>query len=230
MPGTQFAGVSGKTHLRDRRLSTMTEIVLLRHGETKWDRLNRLHGHAPVPLTAAGRESVESVSRNLTSAYDFDRVHAAKTRAARETVSLVRLAGVEPRPQIESAWRPRDAGVLQGLPYEDLAFTDRTKAPPTDVDVLPSLPRDGESLPDARDRVLTRWRRLCETAADAETVLVVTHDFPIATILGAISNADPVNGLGEYAPAQCSITAVRLTSDEPTVTDTDLEHGRIVNG
>lgn len=208
----------------------MSEIVLLRHGETEWDRQNRLQGHAPVPLTETGRESVETVGRELASAYDFERVYAARTLAARETTALVRLAGVEPRPRIEPAWRPRDAGVFQGLNYEELELTASTGPPRSDVDVLGSLPRDGEELADARDRVLTRWQHLCESISGGETVLVVTHDFPIATILASITDADPVNELGEYTPTECSVTTVCLATDEATVTDATVEHGQIVRG
>jgi probable phosphoglycerate mutase len=208
----------------------MTEIVLLRHGETEWDREDRLHGHAPVPLTRAGRESVETIGQGLASTYEFDRVYAAETLAARETAALVRLAGVEPRPTIEPAWRPRDAGVHQGLAYEELALTDEPDSPRTDVDVLQPLPRSGETLTAGRHRILDRWRRLCEEAGDDERILVVTHDFPIATVLGTIAGADPVDRFGAYAPGECSVTTVRLAHDQPTVDETSVKRRRIVNG
>lgn len=205
----------------------MTEIVLLRHGETEWDRQNRLHGHAPVPLTTAGRESVETIGRRLASAYEFDRVYAAGTRPARETAALVRLAGVAPEVRVDPAWGPRDAGIFQGLAYEEL--DDDEDTPRSDVDVLASNPRGGEDLTAGRERVLDRWRRLCENADD-ETILVVTHDFPIATVLASIVGAGPVSGLSAYAPGECSTTTVRLTADEPTVDDPGFEQGRIVRG
>jgi probable phosphoglycerate mutase len=208
----------------------MTEIVLLRHGETEWDRQNRLHGHAPVSLTKSGRESVEKLGRGLASTYDFDRLLAADTPAARETVALVRLTGVEPDATLESAWRPRDAGVLQGLAYDRLELDVQAKRPLTDVDVLETRPRGGEDLEIGRERVLDRWQRLCEATADDETVLVVTHDFPIATIIASIAGADPVNSMGEYAPAECSITTVQLTAEEPRISDPGIEPGRIVSG
>jgi probable phosphoglycerate mutase len=207
----------------------MTEIVLLRHGETEWDRQNRLHGHAPVPLTESGRESVETLGRGLASTYDFDRLIAADTPAAKETVALVRLTGVEPTATLESAWRPRDAGVHQGLEYDRLELDVQGKRPLTDVHVLESRPRGGEPLEDGRERVLDRWQQLCETAAGDESVLVVTHDFPIATIIASIAGADPVNSLAEYAPAECSITTVQLTAEEPRISDPGLEPGRIVS-
>lgn len=207
----------------------MTEIVLLRHGETEWDQENRLHGHAPVPLTQTGRESVETVGHRLATTYDFDHLYAADTLAARETAALVRLAGVTPRPQLEPAWRPRDAGVFQGLAYEELELSEE-ETDTTDVDALQSLPRGGEGLTDARERVLNRLKQLCSSSGEDEQVLIVTHDFPIATILADIVNADPVNGLDQYAPGDCSVTTIRLTTQELTVRKDNVTHRQFVNG
>lgn len=204
----------------------MTEIVLLRHGETKWDRQNRLHGHAPVQLTDSGRESVETIGRELASNCEFDQLAVAETLAARTTAEIVRLAGVEPRACIDSAWKPRDAGVFQGLAYEQFEIGDETDSEfsRTDADILPPLPQGGESLAAGRQRVLDGWRQLCETAAETDTILVVTHDFPIATILASIAGADPVNELGEYAPASCSAMTIRYRQEE--VTETETERGK----
>ncbi|ELY29417.1 fructose-2,6-bisphosphatase [Halogeometricum borinquense DSM 11551] len=207
----------------------MTDIVLLRHGQTEWDRQNRLHGHVPVPLTETGYDSVTAIGRRLASQYDFDRMYAADTMAARETAALVRLTGLGPRPQFEAAWRPRDAGVFQGLAYDELGdgMTDDLD---TDVDVLQPLPRGGEPLADGRARVLDRWERLCERSNADEQVLVVTHDFPMATILADIDDAGSVADLGRYAPGKCSMTTVRRTVAETTIGESDTQIGQFANG
>lgn len=203
----------------------MTEIVLLRHGETEWDRENRLHGHAPVPLTDVGRDAVETAGRRLAATHDFDRLYAADTLAARETAALVRLAGVEPSPRFESAWRPRHAGVFQGLAHEKLDDAGATDASRTDVDVLGSLPRGGEGVTEGRARVLDRWHRLCDDAGPNEELLVVTHDFPVATVLTELDGSDPVNGLGGRAPSECGVSTVLLSE-----VGADVERTRSANG
>jgi len=168
---------------------------------------------------------VETIGRRLASTYEFDRVYTARTLAARETVELVRLTGVGPQPYIEPAWQPRDAGVFQGIPHEQLEHTAGTEAPHTDVDVLRSRPCGGENLADGRKRVLDRWQKLCE-AMEEETVLVVTHDFPIAVILASITANGHTNELIKYAPGECSTTTVRLASQEPMITDPGVVRGQ----
>ncbi|MFC7072027.1 histidine phosphatase family protein [Halovenus rubra] len=205
----------------------MTEIVLLRHGETEWDKQNRLHGLAPVPLTMAGRDAVESIGRELASAYEFDRVYTAGTRAARETIALVRLAGVAHSGTVDPAWGPREAGIFQGLAYEELELVGERNTPRSDVDVLSSHPRGGENHNEARRRVLTKWRWLCENARD-ETVLVVTHDFPIATVRASVAETSTVGNVAAYAPGKCSKTTVSISGDEQSVSEPEIEHGELV--
>jgi len=45
-----------------------TEIYLVRHGETVWNRAGRLQGHKDSPLTDRGREQAERVARALLTA------------------------------------------------------------------------------------------------------------------------------------------------------------------
>ena len=43
----------------------MTEIIIIRHGETEWNKTGRFQGQSDVPLSAEGRAQAEVLGRNL---------------------------------------------------------------------------------------------------------------------------------------------------------------------
>ena len=70
----------------------MSEIFLLRHGETEWNALGRFQGQRDSPLTAPGREQAARMGRILHKALDNRAVpalHVSPLGRARETATIV---------------------------------------------------------------------------------------------------------------------------------------------
>jgi len=51
---------------------TESTVLLVRHGETPWNRDGRVQGWAPVGLTEAGRERARELGAAIASTYDVD--------------------------------------------------------------------------------------------------------------------------------------------------------------
>ncbi|MGZ3182613.1 MAG: histidine phosphatase family protein [Telluria sp.] len=126
----------------------MTEIILIRHGETDWNAARRLQGHTDIALNAAGRRQAEAMGAALASER-IDVVVASDLSRARDTaVALARRHGLPV--QVDTRLRERCYGAFEGLLYTEIAarYPDAFASwQARDADVpLPPGERPGESF------------------------------------------------------------------------------------
>lgn len=143
-----------------------TELYLMRHGETDWNRVHRMQGHADVPLNETGRAQAKTAGARLAG-LAFGAVYASPLRRARETA---RLATGLPEGEIlaDSRLLEMGFGVWEGAPAGQMpaAFFDRPSA------YVP--PRDGESFP----AVMTRTADFLQDVMGrhpGQRILAVSH-------------------------------------------------------
>jgi hypothetical protein len=77
----------------------MSELVLVRHGETKWSAAGRHTGVTDIPLTPAGEHQVTQL-RPLLDRYCFGLVLASPRVRARRTAELLGWASPEVEPDL----------------------------------------------------------------------------------------------------------------------------------
>ncbi len=66
----------------------MTDLYLVRHGETEWNRLRRIQGLTDIPLNDTGREQARRTGMLLTRR-PIARVYASPLGRARETAEII---------------------------------------------------------------------------------------------------------------------------------------------
>jgi probable phosphoglycerate mutase len=96
----------------------MTEIFLIRHGETAWNAERRLQGHLDIPLNAQGRRQAQALAQALQDVR-IDAIFSSDLQRARATAQP--LADSQRLPlQLNAALRERCFGAFEGLLYEEL--------------------------------------------------------------------------------------------------------------
>lgn len=163
----------------------MRKLVLIRHGQSIYNKEKIFCGWTDVDLTEKGIEEAHHAGQSLKKeGYKFDIAFTSVLKRAIDTLNIVLDEMNEKNIPIESSWRlnERHYGALQGLKHEEMALkysaeqvqlwrrSYKTKPPQLDLDdprypgIDPKykdldkndIPR-GESLEDTIARVLPYW-------------------------------------------------------------------------
>ena len=191
----------------------MATLVLVRHGETMWNRERRVQGWAPVGLTDKGSRQADALAAAIDDRYAVDRIISSDLRRTLETARPIgRAVDCEPTP--DRRWRERDFGVLQGLGYGEL-FRGYPEFTLTDVGYTAATarPEGGERLIDQRERVVDAVTDLVAGMDAAETVVVVTHGGPLYLVLGWIKEFDIVATIMNQEQGNCAINEITVRPD-----------------
>ncbi|MDB5809380.1 MAG: histidine phosphatase family protein [Betaproteobacteria bacterium] len=150
----------------------MSQLILIRHGETVWNRERRMQGQMDSPLSEVGLRQAQALARRL-SKLEFKTLYCSDSGRAHQTArSVADVTGHELK--VEPRLRERHFGVFEGLtgpeieaqhPEAYLRFKSRDPHY-----VVPG----GESAVAFRDRALTCLIEIAGRHAN-EVVVIVTH-------------------------------------------------------
>ncbi|HJV81131.1 histidine phosphatase family protein [Noviherbaspirillum sp.] len=96
----------------------MTEILLIRHGETAWNARKRLQGHLDIPLNAEGELQAAALGYALMSE-PLDAIFSSDLQRARQTAKAI----AAPRGMtvaLDPGLRERCYGAFEGMLYAEI--------------------------------------------------------------------------------------------------------------
>ena len=153
-------------------------LVLVRHGETDWNAVNRFQGHADPPLNETGRAQARALAAELRREV-FAALYTSPLQRAAETAAIIGHQQVlEPRP--DDALKEVDVGSWSGLTREEVE--QRYPAGFARWLEYGHGWDDGETYHELGDRVVTGLTRIAERH-DGGDVLMITHGGPIRSAL-----------------------------------------------
>jgi probable phosphoglycerate mutase len=150
----------------------MTELVLIRHGETDMNRELRFQGHVNVGLNAIGLEQARRLAARLCTE-QAGALYASDLLRARQTAEPI-AAGLALQPVPESGLREQNFGRVDGMRVDDI----QREHPDAWAGWLRfeedfCMP-DGESTRAFHQRVMQAVQRVIAAHPD-EKVVIVTH-------------------------------------------------------
>lgn len=181
----------------------MTTLLLVRHGETDWNRELRFQGHADPPLNELGRRQAEELAERLAGE-PIAAVYCSDLRRAHETARIVgdRL-GVDVT--VVRGLREIDVGSWSGLTRDEIA----ERFPEGFARWLEGEQgHDGETGEALTARIVDSVTQIADSHP-GESVLLVSHGAALRALLSRVEGASFTRPLGN-----CNVSRIAVEEGE----------------
>lgn len=182
----------GETIPKVRPKHKGARLLLVRHGETEWNRQGRFQGQIDVPLNDNGRVQAAQAGEFLKSVQIDSAVSSSMARP-KETAELI----LKHHPGIDLKLRDDLQEISHGL-WEGRLEEEIEAEYPGLLQQWQSRPEtvqmpEGENLQQVWDRAVAGWDAIVKNAQPGETILVVAHDAINKAILCYVAGLTPAS-------------------------------------
>ncbi|HWH26047.1 MAG TPA: histidine phosphatase family protein [Pseudolysinimonas sp.] len=174
----------------------MTELFLVRHGETDWNRQRRIQGVTDIPLNETGREQARRTGE-LLARRSWDAVYTSPLDRAHESARIISSQLGLSLPTVVPELSERNYGEAEGMVFTEIEarYPDRDSVP------------GQETRAEVVARVLPALTALA-AAHPGESLVVVSHGGAIRALL---NEAEPEASHGMITNG--SIHSFRMDDD-----------------
>jgi broad specificity phosphatase PhoE len=174
----------------------MTEMWLVRHGQTDWNLANIFQGQSDIPLNETGIKQAQSLALKLAGT-PFDALYSSDLSRARQTAEII-AEHIRLPVMIDPRLREIRQGIWEGMSVEEV----KQKFSPDfsrDSDYL-TTPRaaGAETLAQVITRMLEVANEIHEKH-NGQRVLLSSHGLAVA-VLYLVANDLPIRDIRQYIP------------------------------
>ena len=188
----------------------MTEIIIIRHGETEWNKTGRFQGHSDVPLSAEGRAQAAALGRNLALDH-VDAIYASDLTRAMETAApLAKRFGLEVIS--DPLLRELNFGAWEGRHFNDVNAENPNAMKNFYTDPEQADIPESEPFPEFQHRVAGRVREIVAQER-GKRIVVVSHGASIRILLADIL-AMPIRSIWHISQLNTAVNKIRFEDDE----------------
>ncbi|XP_062203131.1 phosphoglycerate mutase-like protein 4 isoform X1 [Phragmites australis] len=177
----------------------LTEVVVVRHGETSWNASRVVQGQMDPELNEIGRQQGVVVARRLSREAKPAAIYSSDLKRAVETAEIIAKACGVSNLVLNEALRERHMGYLQGLKWDDAVNKNPDVFKGFDIFKITKgsdpdsrnqeIPGGGESLNQLTERCVSYLNKIAREHI-GERVVVVSHG---AAIVELCRHTDPPN-------------------------------------
>lgn len=155
-------------------------LILIRHGETEWNKQGLCQGISDINLSEFGKVQASHLSHSLKD-QKIDSIYSSNLKRAYETAELIaENHGVKVK--VEHGLREMDQGDFEGKPFVKLRETHGEVLQSWRADPANFRIPNGETLQEVQDRAFNVIKNI-SINNEGKTVLIVSHNFTIITLL-----------------------------------------------
>jgi 2,3-bisphosphoglycerate-dependent phosphoglycerate mutase len=191
---------------------TGARLILVRHGETDWNKQKRFQGHTDIALNAHGLLQAQLLRKYLVSLETqgvplYDECISSDLIRAQATANTIHGSRT-PAMHLNAGLRERDYGHLSGLTGDEM----QAKSPHEFAGLrnrVPDAPlQGGESLFQFYSRVVGAFEHIC-AAHTGKTILLVAHGGVLDCIYRHCTG-EPLQKQREWQLPNCALNVVEI--------------------
>lgn len=166
-------------------------LLLVRHTESVWNKLNVFTGWVDVELSEAGKAHALEVGQSVKGRFEVDKAYTSGLIRAQQTLDLVMQgAGITGIPVVQD-WHlnERFYGNWQGKNKAQMATKYGDEAIHAVRRGYAARPPGGESLEDTTERVMEYFDEIIEPElAEGKTILIAAHGNSLRALTKKLEN------------------------------------------
>jgi len=193
------------------------KLILVRHGETIWNKENRVQGLSDIELNETGKMQIKKLALDLKNE-KIEAIYSSPIKRACESALII---GQFHRVDIkfESGLREMNPGDFEGLTFHELKdrhtpFLKQWLEDPAAV----RMP-GGESLHEIQERA---WKVVAGILKKSQNALIVSHNFTLAAIICKMNNVS----LSKFRSVSVDLASKTIFNIVDGSTQLELLNGR----
>jgi broad specificity phosphatase PhoE len=173
------------------KTTSVSQVLLVRPGATEFDDQGRIKGSLDIPMSERGHQQVTSLTEQLAEVR-VKTIYTSPCESARETAERLAL-GRDVRIKTVDAFRNVDHGLWHGKLIDEVRRNHpkvyrQGQDSPTDI-----CPPGGESIRDAKARVIKAVRKVVRKSGD-DVIAIVIPD-PMAWVVESLLSGTELSDL-----------------------------------
>ncbi|MFO7819224.1 MAG: alpha-ribazole phosphatase [Halanaerobacter sp.] len=149
-----------------------TKLILVRHGETNWNKESRFQGNKDIALNQKGERQAHKLAERLAKE-EIDVIYSSDLDRAYKTAQII-AAKHNLAVQTRSNLQEIDFGVWEGLTYQEINEQYPNEFESWQKNPKVNNPEGGESLKDIEARVCKALTEILEEH-EGKTILIAAH-------------------------------------------------------